>query len=111
MSQNRYKLNFLKKYPLKMIFKKIKETRLREILDEFNNKRRKYCDTCSEELKILKNDRQNVCNNKVCPMKGKKIAIYSNSIFKRVRIQRMTVLRILELFMMKFSKDSISYEL
>jgi len=44
-------------------------------------------------------------------MKNKRVTKWGDSLFNKTKLTKMQVLRIIELFMMKFPKDMIAYEL
>jgi len=94
-----------------MPFKKIEDSRLNEIVDLLSLKTCQECKTCGESVRLLKNKRQVYCKNRACPMKNKRIAKWGDSLFNKTKLTKMQVLRIIELFMMKFPKNLIAYEL
>jgi transposase-like protein len=92
-----------------MVFKQFKKNELRAILKNIEGKKIRNCTYCGSNVKILKSN----SNRLTCSWKGckRKYCIWTNTIFFKSKINKIKILRILELWMMKASTNIISYVL
>lgn len=81
-----------------------------EIILEYERLKNKMCGICGEQCKVdRKNAQRMYCANKICPQKNKKFHILKGTIFYKMQISKKTILRIIELWAVKASKNIISY--
>lgn len=83
------------------------EIELKNVLENIESKLREKCYRCGEKvISLKKNDSLVRCKNKLCrKMKN----IYENTIFHNVKLEKIVILKILELFMVKASNKLICY--
>lgn len=94
-----------------MKYKKLTDDELGDILNELINKSRSVCRECKEEIKVSnKKDGEVVyCSNKLCVNGKKYVSQWKNTIFYKCKISKLNCLKILELWINKFTNNQIEF--
>jgi transposase-like protein len=92
-----------------MHFKRYRKSEIKNIIQEFREKRLKRCSKCHSETKYLKNKKDQV----ICTWVGckKRANIWRDTVFYRTRLSKIKVLQIIELWMNNMSMNNITYVL
>jgi transposase-like protein len=91
-----------------MKFKKLKEEEINSFISLQREKRMNKCKFCMSTIKLSNKSKPHMikCTWKPC---GKKYNIWEGTIFYKLRISQEKVIKMLEMWMIKISKDAISY--
>lgn len=97
--------------PPKM-YKKLTETEMEALYNELYQKYSTRCSKCNEHVSLYsETDKKVYCRNKVCPLKGKKISMWKNTIFHKSKLSPIIVLRLVEKWINMLRSKHIAWEL